>query len=418
MKAIEYQLVKEILDKTWTKSINTDVQKWTLKNCVLIAKDIETVTGILLNEKSILRFSQLLESTDISRNRTKNILAMYINGQRSNSGNSDTAAWDDLLSAKSRIDNNTPIIDGFWGKYQIHYKSKLSKDIQSDATLEIDKNGNCIFTQASNYKNRHWSGKATKKKGHLFITLENEVEILYLILKTTFGNDYWVGMFLSINDDTETPNSPIILATKYGLETKDKQKRIEFFFKQRGDNYRLSIDEKLLITVNDAYNIDRVIQHLNEGIASIIGNWIVYSSDGDELYYQSRMAINGSHDVVYEGLRRDYTGNMIIKNQDVYIYLNGEKNALLCFNLNYLKVDKINHILATFATLGSNGGFPTYGSAVLVRSELNFERLEKKEITKNTADYEILKKVGILDNLTFKRFKNRKNMVAKDNAIT
>lgn len=412
MKPTEYQLIKKIRDSIWTKTINTPVQSWTASNCRLIKKEIKAITGISIHEKSIIRFSKLTERDSIRLNSTRYVLAMFLSGLRSDDGHYNTAAWGNMLNAIDTVTGTpTPTISGFSGKYKVYYKSKLSGDIQSDATLDIDRDGNCELRQGNPYRNRLWAGKATMRKEHLFITLENEVEFLFFIIKATFGNDYWAGVFSAVDDSTATPNSPIVLLTKHDWEAENKEKRIELFFKQRGDNYRLSIDSKLLLTINQEYNLQSTIKYLNKDIASIIGNWKVYVSDDSEIYYQSSMAINSSNDIVYQGLRLNYTGNMVIKNQDVYIYLNGEKNTLLCFSLNYLNMDKVNYILTTYATIGSSCSCPVYGSAVLVRSVLDFEQIEKKEILKNTADYLELEKTGILDKLTLKRFENRKSLI-------
>ncbi len=401
MKPIEYQLFKEILDKTWTKSINTVVQTWTIRNCALIAKDIKKVTNILVHEKSILRFSQILENEDITRNKTKYILAMYLNEKEGVNNMWDRISWDTMLENISVTTTQKTLT-----KYEIYYKSKLSTNIQSDSFLEINNNNFCKLTHRNKNKTREWQGYAKIKNGNLFITFENEDEIIYMIVKSVPNNDYLTAMLLAIDDNNHSPNCPILLLVRENMKEADKQDRIKLFFKQRKDSYRLSInDELIIIASNGNYDFEQVVTYLNTKIGSIVGNWVIYTChEKDHIYYKSRMAIKGVHDVIYEGLRQSYTGNVVIKNQDVYIYLNGEKNALLCFSLNYLKSNKIQKIKGAYVTISSGDGCSTFGNAMLIRSKVEFKKLERRKILKNTEEYKELEKEKFLNELVIYRF--------------
>jgi hypothetical protein len=411
MNEFEYQLFIQIKDKVWAKAMSNNVQNWTLRNCRDIKTRIEAVVGVSIHEKSIERFAKLSQSQKISSNTTKYVLAMYLKDERSTTGNYNTKAWDEMLQDTQNTipltQNTIASIRGFSGVYQICYQSKMLGEIQDDAKLHIDMQGNSRLELQMAHGVKEWKGVAQLKNQYLFIVLENDAEMLYLIVKVFTDNDYWIGMLLAVDDVLGAPNSTIFLAMKEPLKEAEKKERIALFFKQKS-SYRLTIDKNLQeIVVNSSLKLEKLKQFLNKDIASILGNWIIYSAGDDkETIFQSRMMVNGLNDVLYEGLRMNYTGSLVIKNQDVYIYLYGEKNAFLSFSLSYLKIELINHIVATYATIGSECSCPVFGSVVLVRSNLNFENIAIKEIFQEDEQYNTLKQGGILEKLTYRRFEN------------
>jgi Effector-associated domain 11 len=144
--------------------------------------------------------------------------------------------------------------------YCVYWKSRYGDNpIESDGILTLKKNGTCSLKSGE----ESFEGFAMLKLPNLFITLSNENETIYLIIRVGISKkipNYLPGVFSAVGGiDSTMPYSAIVVLIKQDFKEKLRQKdflkneknKLGLFFEYLDNSHHsIEIDNNMMVILN------------------------------------------------------------------------------------------------------------------------------------------------------------------------
>jgi hypothetical protein len=403
MNYAEYQAFTYLKDKVWTTVHGNNEQNWTNPNSKLIAQKVTEVTGGKIDAKSIQRFAALTPTSGIDKNRTKDILSMFINHRKTDTNQSlDTSIFQKSVQSFQKAEPKNPMAV-YAGEYILYYKHVLTNKLSDSISIQIQDNGEALF-----------QGHASKLEGqviwrqlnpNLFIIFKNDNDYIFLIVKIRTVSSksdllYLAGCFSAVGLTNPYPYTQWVLLVKKTEQPADL-KRIHAFFDVIGDKHKLIFEQDWFKVLNTRIRLEDTLPLWVKKLHNLCGNWYIYnhSYSYPNAINRDVLIIKSLSEITYRSISNVSTGKMKLKGgTKVIIELeNDDIQAQIIINIQHRQVLNFHQEKCLFTSTGVNK--PITGIAILEKVDIDAETMTEKAIHPSDAAYQVLQQKGILAEL-------------------
>jgi hypothetical protein len=406
----EYQALIYLKEIIWKKVLPSIGQAWTIKNAELIAERVKAVTGLDTQAKAISKLGNLTQSDGIaSNNTTLHKLCMFISEQKSAL---DTTLWTKLvlrfeineIEKPIELDPTNDITLVYTGGYTMHYRSVATGERRYNRSLVVREDGIAIFKDnAQTYTGTYYS---LENNPNLFFIFKTKTEYFFMILRlgSTHNKNYLSyigGMLTAVRGRPTDAYSLYVLLVKDDVEWVDYE-RIDAYFDEIGDNYKIILGENILNITNLSNSIESLVSTTNKRLLNIFkGNWYIYVfyEESSDIILRAKLEIKGLKKMQLLSRFNEYTkGSIKGEQNDTRILLefkNERCHVSFIFHIGNSGIINLNMSKALCSTTGALR--PFVGYAIFERVETHFMDMSATFLQPSDTEYVRLQQAGFLN---------------------